>query len=87
MSLVVYNTLTNKKEKFVPIEAGKVKLYLCGPTVYDLLHIGNFRGPITFNLMRNWSIVENVLNYYEGKVITHKIIVNSGTTFYTSLKY
>jgi len=54
VSLVVYNTLTNKKEKFVPIEAGKVKLYLCGPTVYDLLHIGNFRGPITFNLMRNW---------------------------------
>jgi cysteinyl-tRNA synthetase len=54
VGLVVYNTLTNKKEKFVPIEEGKVKLYLCGPTVYDLLHIGNFRGPITFNLMRNW---------------------------------
>lgn len=54
MSLSVYNTLTNKKEKFVPIEPGKVKLYLCGPTVYGLLHIGNFRGPITFNLMRNW---------------------------------
>ncbi len=54
MALVVYNTLTNKKEKFVSIEEDKVKLYLCGPTVYDLLHIGNFRGPITFNLMRNW---------------------------------
>lgn len=54
MGLSVYNTLTNKKEKFIPIEEGKVKLYLCGPTVYDLLHIGNFRGPITFNLMRNW---------------------------------
>lgn len=54
MALSVYNTLTNKKEKFVPIEEGKVKLYLCGPTVYGLLHIGNFRGPIVFNLMRNW---------------------------------
>lgn len=54
MSLVVFNTLTSKKEKFVPIEEGKVKLYLCGPTVYNYLHIGNFRGPITFNLMRNW---------------------------------
>jgi cysteinyl-tRNA synthetase len=54
MALVVYNTLTNQKEKFVPLEEGKVKLYLCGPTVYDYLHIGNFRGPITFNLMRNW---------------------------------
>ena len=54
MSLVVYNTLSNSKEVFKSIEANKVKLYLCGPTVYDLLHIGNFRGPITFNLMRNW---------------------------------
>lgn len=54
MALQVYNTLSNKKEKFVPLEEGKVKLYLCGPTVYDYLHIGNLRGPITFNLMRNW---------------------------------
>ena len=54
MSLVIYNTLTNKKEAFKSIEEGKVKLYLCGPTVYDFLHIGNFRGPIFFNLVRNW---------------------------------
>ena len=54
MALAVYNTMSGKKEKFVPLEEGKVKLYLCGPTVYDYLHIGNFRGPITFNLMRNW---------------------------------
>lgn len=54
MALSVYNTMSGKKEKFVPVEEGKVKLYLCGPTVYDYLHIGNFRGPITFNLMRNW---------------------------------
>ena len=54
MSLKLYNTLSNKKEEFNPIENGKVKLYLCGPTVYDLLHIGNFRGAITFNLVRNW---------------------------------
>lgn len=54
MSLKLYNTLSNKKEEFKPLENGKVKLYLCGPTVYDLLHIGNFRGAITFNLVRNW---------------------------------
>mgnify|MGYP001954287201 CR=1 FL=1 len=54
MGLTIYNTLSNKKEKFVPLEEGKVKLYLCGPTVYGYLHIGNFRGPITFNLIRNW---------------------------------
>ena len=38
-----YNSLTQKKEKFVPNKKGKVKLYTCGPTVYDTAHIGNFR--------------------------------------------
>lgn len=54
MSIQVYNTLTNTKEVFKTSEEGKVKMYVCGPTVYDLLHIGNFRGPIFFNLVRNW---------------------------------
>jgi cysteinyl-tRNA synthetase len=54
MSLTIYNTLTKQKETFKPLEEGKVKLYLCGPTVYGLLHIGNFRGPIFFNFARNW---------------------------------
>lgn len=39
--MYVYNTLTNKKEKFSPLEEGKVKMYVCGPTVYNLIHIGN----------------------------------------------
>ncbi len=80
MGLVVYNTLSNTKEKFVPLEEGKVKLYLCGPTVYGLLHIGNFRGPITFNLMRNWMEfngldVTFVYNYtdVDDKIITKAI--------------
>ncbi len=54
MSLVIYNTLTKNKEVFKSIEENKVKLYLCGPTVYGLLHIGNFRGAIFFNFVRNW---------------------------------
>jgi cysteinyl-tRNA synthetase len=54
MAQVIYNTLSGKKEKFVPLKEGEVKMYLCGPTVYDFLHIGNFRGAITFNLIRNW---------------------------------
>lgn len=54
MSITVYNTLTNKKVPFETVEPGKVKMYVCGPTVYDLLHIGNFRGAIFFNLVRNW---------------------------------
>lgn len=54
MSLQVYNTLSRKKEKFEPHAPPKVNIYLCGPTVYDFLHIGNFRGPIFYNFVRNW---------------------------------
>lgn len=54
MSFTLYNTLTKTKETFKPINEGEIKLYLCGPTVYGLLHIGNFRGPIFFNFARNW---------------------------------
>ena len=54
MSLFIYNTATRKKEKFDPIVPGQVRMYSCGPTVYDLLHVGNFRGPIFFNLVQNW---------------------------------
>ncbi len=54
MGQVIYNTLSGKKEKFIPLKENEVKMYLCGPTVYDFLHVGNFRGAITFNLMRNW---------------------------------
>lgn len=50
----IYNTLTQKKEEFQPLTPGHVKMYVCGPTVYGLLHVGNFRGPIFFNLVRNW---------------------------------
>ena len=41
--LQFYNSLSRKKEKFSPIETGRVKIYTCGPTVYDKAHIGNFR--------------------------------------------
>lgn len=54
MAIQIFNTQSGKKEKFQPIEAGKVRMYLCGPTVYDFLHIGNYRGAIFFNTVRNW---------------------------------
>lgn len=54
MTLKIYNTLSQKKEDFVPITPGQIKMYVCGPTVYDYLHIGNFRGAIHFNLVRHW---------------------------------
>src|SRR3954468_21144873 len=54
MTLKVYNTLTCKKEEFVPIEPGKVKMYVCGPTVYNYIHIGNGRPVIFFDVVRRY---------------------------------
>ncbi|MCC0784857.1 cysteine--tRNA ligase [Clostridioides sp. ES-S-0108-01] len=50
----VYNTLTRTKEEFVPIEEGKVKMYVCGPTVYNYIHIGNARPFIIFDTLRRY---------------------------------
>lgn len=50
----IYNTLTKKKEDFVPLEEGKVKMYVCGPTVYNLIHIGNARPMICFDTVRRY---------------------------------
>lgn len=52
--LRIYNTLSKQLEDFKPLEEGKVKIYVCGPTVYSFLHVGNFRGPVFFNFVRNW---------------------------------
>ncbi|MGE0763027.1 MAG: cysteine--tRNA ligase [Bdellovibrionales bacterium] len=52
--MLIYNSQTHKKEEFVPVHPGEVRMYVCGPTVYDFLHVGNFRGAIFFNLVRNW---------------------------------
>ncbi len=51
MSIKIYNTLTKKKEIFYPIEKKKVKIYVCGPTVYDLCHIGHARSAIFFDVV------------------------------------
>jgi len=50
----IYNTLTRKKEEFVPLEPGKVRMYVCGPTVYNLIHIGNARAMICFDTVRRY---------------------------------
>ena len=50
----VYNTLTNRKEEFIPIEEGKVKMYVCGPTVYNYFHIGNARPFVVFDTLRRY---------------------------------
>ncbi len=50
----LYNTLTKKKEEFVPLEEGKVKMYVCGPTVYNYIHIGNARPMVVFDTVRRY---------------------------------
>ncbi|CAG7656770.1 cysteine--tRNA ligase [Paenibacillus allorhizosphaerae] len=54
MALKIYNTMTRAKEEFNPIEPGKVKMYVCGPTVYDYIHIGNARPVIFFDVVRRY---------------------------------
>ena len=54
MSLRIYNTLNGKKEDFVPLEPGKVGMYVCGPTVYDTSHIGHARSVVIFDVIFRW---------------------------------
>ncbi|WP_338450504.1 cysteine--tRNA ligase [Niallia oryzisoli] len=54
MTIQIYNTLTRKKEDFIPLEEGKVKMYVCGPTVYNYIHIGNARPAIVFDTVRRY---------------------------------
>lgn len=64
MALHIYNTLTRSKDVFTPQEPGKVKMYVCGPTVYDYIHIGNARPMIFFDVVRSYlETVGNDVNY------------------------
>src|SRR4030066_1169153 len=79
MSLVFFNTLTRKKEEFVPLETGKVRVYTCGPTVYDYPHIGNYRTFLFEELLRRYLKykgfqVTQVMNLTD---IDDKIIIGS----------
>ena len=55
----IFNTLSRRKEEFVPIEPGKVKMYVCGPTVYNFIHIGNARPMIVFDTVRRYFEYKN----------------------------
>jgi len=63
-SICFFNTLTRKKEVFKPLEAGEVKIYTCGPTVYDYAHIGNFRAFLFEDLLKRWLV-------HRGFKVTH----------------
>jgi cysteinyl-tRNA synthetase len=76
MSLMIYNTLTRTKEPFETIESGVVRMYVCGPTVYDKAHVGHAMSSIVFDVIRRWLEyrgyrVHHVMNYtdVEDKVI------------------
>ena len=68
--LKVYNTLTDKKEDFVPLKDKKVKMYLCGPTVYDHGHLGHARSAVSFDIIRRF--IER-LNFENNINLTFKI--------------
>lgn len=82
----LYNTLTRKKEEFVPLEPGKIKMYSCGPTVYNYFHVGNARPFIMFDVLRRYfeyrgmdvAFVQNFTDI-DDKVI--KKANEEGTTF------
>jgi cysteinyl-tRNA synthetase len=63
-SICLFNTLNRRKEAFKPLEEGKVKIYTCGPTVYDYAHIGNFRAFLFEDLLKRWFT-------YRGFKVTH----------------
>ena len=63
-SMRFFNTLTRRKEKFTPMEKGRVRMYTCGPTVYNYAHIGNFRAFLFEDLLKRWL-------EYCGYTVTH----------------
>lgn len=73
---MIYNTFTQKKEIFTPLDSPNVKMYCCGPTVYDLLHIGNFRGAVFYNFLRLWLEHKgfNVIYVYNFTDVDDKIL-------------
>ena len=50
----IFNTLTRKKEEFVPLKQGEYRIYVCGPTVYNFIHIGNARPVVVFDVLRRY---------------------------------
>lgn len=81
----IYNTLSKEKEEFVPIEEGKVRMYVCGPTVYNYIHIGNARPMIVFDTVRRYfEYAGYEVNYVSNFTdVDDKIIkkaVEEGTT-------
>ncbi|CAN5475827.1 cysteine--tRNA ligase [soil metagenome] len=80
MSLQIYNTLSRALEEFSPLEAGHVRMYVCGITVYDLCHVGHARSSVAFDVARSWleasglrvTFVKNITDI-EDKIIRRAV--------------
>ncbi|RUL54730.1 MULTISPECIES: cysteine--tRNA ligase [Lysinibacillus] len=67
MAIQIFNSLTRQKEEFVPLEKGKVKMYVCGPTVYNFIHIGNARPVIVYDTVRRYFLYKG----YDVKYVSN----------------
>jgi len=79
MTVMIYNTMTKSKEPFVPLEADTVKMYVCGPTVYDNAHVGHAMSSIVFDVIRRYLEyrgfkVRHVMNYTD---VDDKVIIRA----------
>lgn len=85
----VFNTLTKKKEEFVPLEEGKVRMYVCGPTVYNYIHIGNARPMIVFDTVRRYFEYKGYdVNYVSNFTdVDDKIIKRQSKSRYPRRKF
>ncbi|MFI3174875.1 MAG: cysteine--tRNA ligase [Bacillota bacterium] len=83
----VYNTLTRQKEEFVPIEEGKVRMYVCGPTVYDYIHIGNARPYVVFDTVRRYLEYKGyAVNYVQNFTDVDDKIINRANKENTTME-
>lgn len=89
--MLIYNSFTRKKEEFVPIEKNKVKMYVCGQTIYDYCHLGHARKAIVFDMIRRWFIasgfevlfVENITDI-DDKIIKRALENNESISALTA---
>lgn len=82
----LYNTLTRKKEEFVPLEEGKVKMYVCGPTVYNYIHIGNARPYVVFDTVRRYLEYKGYkVDYVQNFTDVDDKIINKANEEHTTM--
>src|SRR5215469_12459726 len=91
MALRFYNTLTQEVQPFVPVAPNAVKIYTCGPTVYDYAHIGNFRTFVFYDLLRKWLRssgfrLDHVMNItdVDDRIIQNAVSLNQPVDDYTA---